>query len=227
MLFRSWRLPVLGATGRQWVDGRSGDGRTQVLVEPNVGEHGPAKGASTKFAVLSLDSSGRQVGKERVVTVQGRFGFDAISNAGNRLFVTENRDVESPGTYRVRMVDLTTGALDPRILSDRAVDSEAYAEAGSGESELMTGAAIARVRNSVRTHWIFTLYDATGKHPFIHALNTEGFALCLDLPSHGQPMQDLVPSWALSATSKILTVSNTKLGKTWSYDIGSSRVTPR
>lgn len=219
-----WRLPTLGPKGRQWIDGRSGDGRTQILVEPDVGEHGPTKRTATKFAVLTLDAKGKQVGRERIITLNGRFGFDALSNAGTRLFVTESRDVEAPGTYRVRMIDLATGTLDPRILSDRPIDSEAYAEAGPDDVELMAGTAIARVRNSVRTHWIFTLYDATGKHPFIHALNTEGFALCLDLPSHGKPIADLASSWTLSASSTTMTVANTKLGKTWSYNIGTSRI---
>ena len=89
----------------------------------------------------------------------------------------------------------------------------------------MYGYAIKRVRNTLRTHWIFTLYDAQGKHPFVHALNTEGWALCVDLPSHGKKTDDLASSWQLSASKDTVYVANGKLGKKWSFPIGATTLT--
>ena len=217
-----WQLPTLGPTGAQWAEGRSGDGRTQILVEPGSNERGPSGKNTTRFAVVRLTTKGQPIGRPRVLTFDGRFGYDAISNAGTRLFVTENRDVEAPGTYRVRMIDLTTGTLDPRILSDRPVNSEAFNASDDPEIELMYGSAMKRVRNPLRTHWIFTLYDAPGKHPFVHALNTEGFALCVDLPKHGKKVSELATSWRLTATSNTVSISNPGLDKAWQFDIGST-----
>lgn len=217
-----WQLPLLGPTGAQWAEGRSGDGRTQILVEPGSDERGPVGKSVTRFAVIKLSTKGKPIGEPRIVTLQGRFGYDAISNAGTRLFVTENRDVEAPGTYRVRMIDLTSGALDPRILSDQPINSEAFNGSDNPEIELMYGSAMKRVRNPLRTHWIFTLYDAPGKHPFVHALNTEGFALCVDLPKHGKKVSELATSWRLTATSKTVSISNPGLEKAWQFDIGTT-----
>jgi hypothetical protein len=217
-----WVIPTLGPVGGQWSEGRSGDGLTQVLVQPGAGERGPST-ASTKFAVVKLSATGKPVGAPRIVEVQGKFGYDAVNNAGTRLFVTENRDVEAPGTYRVRMIDLVSGTLDPRIMSDRAIDSESYATSGE-PAELMYGSAIKRVRPTTPNRWIFTLYDADGKHPFVHALNTGGFALCLDLPKHGRNYTDLALSWDLRTVGDKLMVKNSTLGKSWRYVFDNSRV---
>ena len=221
-----WKLPMLGPVGAQWQEGRSGDGRTQILVEPDSGEQGPTTKKDTRFAVVALSKGGTIVGKPRIIEIAGRFGYDAISNAGTRLFVTENRDVESPGTYRVRMIDVTTGKLDPRVLSDKRIDTEAFETPTTPAEELMYGSAMVRVRNPLRTHWIFTLYDAQGKHPFVHALNTEGYAMCIDLPSHGKKVSELATAWKLRATSTTVTVSNATLAKAWQFDMGTTTLRP-
>jgi hypothetical protein len=217
-----WAIPRLGPPGHQWDDGRSGLGGVQILVEPGAGERGPASKNRTRFGVVKIGANGKPAGSPRVIELVGKFGFDAISNDGARLFVTENRDVESPGTYRVRVVDVATGALDPRIVSEQQINSEAFVDAKPTEQNLMYGYAVKRVRNEVRTHWIFTLYDANGKYPFVHALNTEGWALCVDLPRHGKKTTDLDAFWDLRATKDTVFVANTKLKKAWSFPIGST-----
>jgi hypothetical protein len=217
-----WVIPQLGPPGGEWSDGRSGDGRIQVLVKEGDSERAP-KRTQTSFAIVKISASGRpQKGKPRIITVDGQLGFDAVSNAGTKLFVTENRDVDAPGTYRVRVIDLASGTLDPRVLSDKPINAEALATTTTDES-LMTGYAVKRVRDSLRTHWIFTLYDADGHHPFVHALNTEGWALCVDLPAHGKKTGDLALAWSLQVKdNKTVMVSNSKLGKSWSFAIGST-----
>jgi hypothetical protein len=218
-----WAIPRLGPPGRQWEDGRSGLGGVQILVEPDASERGPASKNRTRFGVVKIDVNGKPVGgAPRVIELAGKFGFDAISNDGSRLFVTENRDVESPGTYRVRVIDVASGALDQRIITEQRINSEAFAEGAPTAENLMYGYAVKRVRNEVRTHWIFTLYDANGKYPFVHALNTEGWALCVDLPRHGKKTADLDPFWDLRATKDTVFVSNAKLKKSWSFPIGST-----
>jgi hypothetical protein len=218
-----WAIPRLGPPGRQWDDGRSGLGSVQILVEPDAGERGPASKTRTRFGVVKIGANGKPIaGVPRVIELAGKFGFDAISNDGSRLFVTENRDVESPGTYRVRVVDVGNGALDPRIISEQRINTEAFVDAKPTAENLMYGYAVKRVRNEVRTHWIFTLYDANGKYPFVHALNTEGWALCVDLPRHGKKTADLDAFWDLRATTDTVFVSNAKLKKAWSFPIGST-----
>jgi hypothetical protein len=220
-----WAIPRLGPPGRQWEDGRSGLGGIQILVEPDAGERGPASKNRTRFGVVRIAANGKPMrGAPRVIELPGKFGFDAISNDGARLFVTENRDVESPGTYRVRVIDVPTGALDPRIVSEQRINSEAFVDAKPTEENLMYGYAVKRVRNEVRPRWIFTLYDANGKYPFVHALNTEGWALCVDLPRHGKKTTDIDAFWDLRATKDEVFVSNSKLNKAWSFPVGSTKL---
>lgn len=85
---------------------------------------------------------------------------------------------------------------------------------------------MARVRTPIHPRWVFTLYDAPGKHPFVHALNTGGFALCIDLPSHGRNINDLALAWKLRATAKTVSVTNDTLGQTWRFDIGATSPRP-
>jgi hypothetical protein len=221
-----WQIPKLGPPGREWAEGRSGLGGVQVLVEPNVGERGPLDKKRTRFAIARIGKNGKPLaGKPRVIQLDGQFGYDAISNAGDRLFVAENRDREAPGTYRVRIVDLRTGELDPRIVSDVPVNSEAFSDGRPTPENLMYGYAVKRVRHPLRTHWIFTLYDANGKYPFVHALNTEGWALCVDLPRHSRKTSDIDAFWDLRATKDTVFVSNSKLNRGWSFPIGTTTLT--
>jgi hypothetical protein len=222
-----WRLPILGPVGNQWVEGRSGDGRTQVLIEKDAGERGSVRPV-TKFAVVKLTKAGKPLPNPKIIELKGQFGYDAVNNAGTVLFLTENRDVEAPGTYRVRMLDLLSGDLSPQVVSEERLNSEAFVEAGARtEAEsLMYGTAIARVRNPLKTRWIFTLYDAPGKRPFVHALNTEGWALCVDLPKHGKDINELAKSWTLAADQSMVTVTNTTLAKAWKFAIGTETLLP-
>ena len=207
-----WARPQLGPAGARWSDGVSVDGRMQVLVQQDAGERGPTTGTTTRFGILT---AGAPI---RTITLTGRFGFDALSRNGRSLFLTENMDAVAPGTYRVRMFDVATGALRPEAVVDRKLDLEALP---SPDEEQMYGYAKARTASPVHPKWIFTLYDATGKHPFVHALNTDGTALCIDLPSHNASAESIEMGWKLKVDTKFLRIENTNLGKAWRVPVGA------
>jgi hypothetical protein len=108
----------------------------------------------------------------REIHLGGDFAFDGISNDGAHLFLIESLSLTQPGHYSVRLYDLRTGRLDPRIVVDKREDSSAA----------MSGTRIAGVFNPTGD-WQFSLYDSEATGAFIHALNLSGgFAWCIDLP---------------------------------------------
>jgi hypothetical protein len=144
--------------------GLSGDRRTLV-----VASYGPYPGTSgsTSFTVLAT----RTLNTVRKIRLQGSWAFDAISPDASRMYLIEYLSVGQTPHYRVRVLDLTTGHLDPKAVVDRR------------ESEVeMRGEPVTR-RASVDGRWAYTLYARPSQPPFIHALDTTGGkAYCIDLP---------------------------------------------
>ena len=145
------------------------DGRTLVLAR--------AGARTTRFALV--DASLRR--SPRIVALPGRFAFDAISPDARRMFVIEQRP---GGHYLVRDYDLLRDELMPGAIVDKAEPDEP-----------MEGRPVARAV-PVAGPWVYTLYRKdTG--PFVHALNTEGFALCIDLPAAARPGPAAAGEWGL------------------------------
>jgi hypothetical protein len=160
-----WALPAVTIKGK--AGGLSADGSALVLFRPDYGR--PA--SETEFQVLRPDLRTR----ERF-ELPGRFGFDAISPDGSRIYLVEYRDPRDPLDYAIRAFDTERG----RLLRGEIVDP-------SEPDERMAGIPVSR-QMSPDGRWAYTLY-AGGHETFIHALDTErATAVCVDL--HGFSPED-------------------------------------
>ncbi|MEA2538382.1 MAG: hypothetical protein QOF11_2616 [Chloroflexota bacterium] len=175
----SWRLPTIGPDPVPV--GLSLDGSTLVLMEADR-PTGAAAGATTRFAVLHTVPL---EGPARILTLEGRFDYDALSPNGSTLFVVEHLDSDTGGRYQVRAVDVASGALDEAVIADkRNVD------------EQMAGYPLAQVRRG--DGLVMTLYQGL-EHPFIHALNSiDRWAVCIDLPTSGSDDASAATDWGLA-----------------------------
>ncbi len=127
--------------------------------------------AHTALAVL--DTTTLRVA--RFIVLPGHFGLDAIDAKGARLYLIEPQPARGPEAYRVRLLDLSTGALDPQAIvakgdTTATMSGVAWTRAWSGDGD-----------------WLFTVYVRAGhRGAFIHALGVDyGIAECIDLPSGG------------------------------------------
>ena len=179
-----WTLPATVIGGAP--DAASADGQTLVLAR--------AGARDSKFALL--DASLR--GTPRTVTLPGRFVFDAIAPDARRMFLIEQR---AGGHYLVRTYDLVRGELVAGAVVDKREPGEP-----------MEGEPVARAVPAAAS-WIYTLYRKPSG-PFVHALNTDGFALCIDLPAAARSGAAVAREWGLvlSPDEATLYAANPALG---------------
>lgn len=166
-----WQLPTV-------VPGTPPEGAT---VAGAVVLTGPADAARSRFAVLTPPYS-----TPELVELPGRFGYDAVSPDGRRLYLIEQLPPAGSEHYQVRAYDVGRRLLEPAVVADK-----------THLDEWMAGHPVSRM-TSADGATVATLYERSGEEPFIHVLNTvEGYALCLDLPAS-----------ASSASSAALTISS-------------------
>jgi len=148
-----------GSTG-----GLSRNGRRLVVYAPDSG--GPAK---TRFLVL--DPKTLRVRSR--VTLNGNFGFDALSPDGSLMYLIQLKGAPNGSglNYDVRALDVDSGRLYPGAIVDRREPDEK-----------MTGIPMTRV-GSADASWAYTLYAKPSAGAFVHALHTTAReAFCIDLP---------------------------------------------
>ncbi|MEO3780921.1 hypothetical protein ABGB16_29775 [Micromonospora sp. B11E3] len=190
-----WRIDT--ATGRasarvtlpgRWVPQTVSAGGTTVALTPegvSVDAAGRPGGREVT-PVLIADVAG----KRQRLELRGNFVPEAFTGDGTGLFVLEWLPARAPDRYRVRVVDLATGAPGP--LSTRA-----KAPVPPGAEEEMRGDGRQAVLAPDRST-LYTLYThqpghrhtrdlVSGRpgnaHAFVHTLNlTERWAYCVDLP---------------------------------------------
>jgi hypothetical protein len=178
-------------------DAATADGRTLVLARAGARE--------TRFALV--DASGRP---PRTVTLRGRFAFDAVANDASRMFLIQPRP---GGHYLVRNYDLVRDELMPGAVVDKL----------EGEWQ-MEGEPVARAVPAAAP-WVYTLYTKD-EGPFVHALNTEGFALCIDLPAAARSGPVTAREWglALAPGDGVLYAANPALGLVVAIDAREGRI---
>ena len=144
--------------------GLSGDRRTLVIAS-----YGPYPGTTGSTSFVALRT--RTLRTARTIHLPGSWAFDAISPDASRMYLIEYLSVGQTPHYRVRLLDLTTGRLDPTVVVDRR------------EQEVdMRGQPVTR-KTSLDGRWAYTLYARPGQPPFVHALDTvDAKAYCIDLP---------------------------------------------
>jgi outer membrane protein assembly factor BamB len=179
-----WTLPATVIGGAP--DAATADGRTLVLAR--------AGARATRFALV--DASLRRA--PRTITLPGRFAFDAIAPDARRMFLIEPRP---GGHYLVRNYDLVRDELMPGAVIDKL----------EGEWQ-MEGQPVARAVPGA-SEWVYTLYRKD-EGPFVHALNTEGFAMCIDLPAAARSGPGAAGEWGLvlAPGDRTLYASNPALG---------------
>ena len=175
----SWDYPepVAGAP----LEGISWDGSRVVLV---------ATDDQSRFvAVPTTEPRARPV----VVHPAGDFTFDAVSHDGRRLLLVEHGGA-GRRTYRIRAVDLPSGAMQAAPVVDKT------------ETKAMVGVPVAR---ATTVDFVYTVYEPTAAPPFVHALDAGGtYALCLDLPAERDPAAR--GAWrAATRGPAAVTISNT------------------
>jgi len=141
--------------------------------------------------LVVLDTAFAQAPKR--VELVGNFAFDAVSNNGASLYLIETLPRDSASTpglgYKVRLYDLTTGALQPGVVVDKTAIAETMS--GTRHSSII----------STDGQWVYSLYLNQAKGPFIHMLNLDGrFAICVFLPTTGKEDFEKQLLWSLAQT---------------------------
>ncbi len=147
----------------------------------------------TETTIVVADPSGAR--SPRSLELRGNFEPEAFSADGAFLFVLQYLPAEAPERYRVRRVEVSTGAVTPLLSRDKSVVPPGAEEEMRGEGRQ---AVLAPDRGR-----LYTLYLHQGEHQhtrdllpgrhspdghpvhaFVHVLSlTEGWAYCLDLPA--------------------------------------------
>lgn len=152
----------------------------------------------SRFAVVDTTSTE----PPRLITLDGNFWFDAISNDGGALYLIERPSTTDPAFYQVRLYDLTKGELAPKVIADKT------------SAEIMSGYRQSSIA-SPDGSWLYSLYRRHSTGPFIHALNlTDRFAVCIDLPSEwiADGEKELLWRLAMAPDGKTLYAVNAAMG---------------
>ncbi|MEU8243857.1 hypothetical protein AB0C07_36855 [Actinoplanes missouriensis] len=204
--------PVTGASLRELDHGGgwtprtiSADGRMCALTSPPADQFSPI--------LLSTPDGPRKY------RLPGVIEPDALSTDGTVLFVLEWLPATAPDHYRVRLLDLATGAMHPLNTRDKT-------PVPAGAEEEMRGEGRQAVLSADRT-MLFTLYThqpghahtrdlLSGRpgnaHAFVHVLHlSDRWAYCLDLP---HPFgEGPAAAHAVAADGKHIVVADLASGK--------------
>jgi hypothetical protein len=160
-LYGSWGIPAIALDGTN--GGLSRDGHTLILGSTNFGP-------SSDFLVLDA----RTLNTTDSFSLNGLFGFDALSPDGTTVYLIHTLSLANADRYVVRAYDLRTHKLLPGRIADR-----------TQKSWVMQGYPETRA-TSADGRWQYTLYQNPGGYPFVHALDTvDGVAHCIGLPFTG------------------------------------------
>jgi len=177
---RGQLAPRVVASGGQFVALATGPAGGDVAYRP-VGRE--------KTTIVIADHSGERQRLELVGCVEP----EAFAPGGEWLYVLDYLPPEDPERYRVRRVDLASGAYGALSTRDKQLIPAGYEEEMRGEGRQAVYAG--------QRQFLFTLYThqpdhehtrdllaaRAGKpdvHAFVHSLNTAlGFAYCIDLPA--------------------------------------------
>ena len=168
----------------------STDGRRLALTPPDAAAPLYRPGGARRSPMLIVDRDGQQ--QRRRLDLTGNYQPDAFAQDGGALVVLDWLPPAAPDRYRVRMVDLATGA--PGALLTR---NKVPVPPGA-EEEMRAQGREAVYSPDLQT--LYTLYThqpdhrhtrdlLAGRGPdpapaFVHTLNLEiGWAYCLDLPA--------------------------------------------
>ncbi|MFC6019175.1 YncE family protein [Plantactinospora solaniradicis] len=230
----SHRLPdgaaVAGGTltGTLAVRATSADGALVALANDAGPGHTPYRpGPRERTTIVVADGAGQR----RRLELPGNLEPEAFDATGSALFVLDYLPPTAPDRYRVRVVDLASGQVQPLLTRVKAV-------VPGGAEEEMRGEGRQAVYDSRRKR-LFTLYthqpdhvhtrdriaavtdpngagareDAPHVHAFVHTLDlNERWAFCVDLPAPFGERAAIGHTIALSRDGSRLHVADTGSG---------------
>ncbi|MEE6311172.1 hypothetical protein V1634_30505 [Plantactinospora veratri] len=186
-------------TGALAVRTTSSDGGLVALADDAGPGHTPYRpGPRERTTIVVADGAGQR----RRLELPGNLEPEAFDTSNRALFVLDYLPPTAPERYRVRVVDLASGRVEPLLTRVKAV-------VPGGAEEEMRGEGRQAVYDRQRNR-LFTLYthqpdhvhtrdriaatadpngagardDAPHVHAFVHTLDlTERWAFCVDLPA--------------------------------------------
>jgi DNA-binding beta-propeller fold protein YncE len=179
-----------------------------------------------------------RTGVRRRLDLPGNYEPDAIRTDGAGLFVLDWLPAKAPDRYRVRMVDLATGAPGPLYTRDKVPVPAGAEEEMRGEGRQAVFAPGAQTLYTLYTHQPDHVHTrdllaggrSTEVHAFVHTLDLQiGWAYCLDLPEpfgHGPAEGHTI---AISPDGRRLFVADRTSGRlavASTEDLTVSRVVP-
>jgi hypothetical protein len=177
-LVGTWGVPMVANDGTS--GGLTRDGRLLVLAEWKPPRVYSALRPRSRFTLVSTKS----LRVWRRITLPGDFTYDALSPGGGILYLIQHVSSSDATSYRVRAYDIAAQRLLPRVIADRR-------QAGW----VMHGSPVTRT-TTPDGRWVYTLYQAPGGFPFVHALDAaRRTAICIGIPWRGK--QDILPSTRL------------------------------
>jgi len=186
--------------------------------------HAPAARPAprTRTTILVITNAG-----QREYELSGTVEPDAFTQDGAGLFVLEWFPATAPERYRVRRLDLTTGALEPLLTRDKSPVPPGAEEEMRGDGRQAVLSPDRQLLYTLYTHQPGHLHTRDllaghggGVHAFVHVLHlAQGWAYCLDLPhpfgtgpADGQAV-------AVSADGRRLAVADTAAGSVAYADV--------
>jgi len=203
--------------------GLSPNGRWLVLVGPS--------GATSTFAVIDTALLKLAAAAE----VPGAFTYDAISDDGSSLYLTERIGPDTARTlglnaaysYRVRVYDVPSAKLSETLVVDVKLASQTTENnAATRLDGIMNGIYQSSVP-SRDGQWNFSFYYNPARGPFIHVLhlNSRNAFCILDLPIvPGGYEKRLAWSLALAPSGTTLYAANGALGMVSAIDATTLKV---
>jgi len=185
----SYGVAMPGSLGARVV---SPGGAAVALTSGSAEADTPFRPTGRNTTTIVIAGSG---GERTRLTLPGCVEPEAFGTADQLLYVLDYLPPTKPDRYRVRLVDLATGQMQPLFTRDKKVIPP-------GAEEEMRGQGRQAVYASGH-HLLFTLYthqpdhqhtrdllnsgaraDAPHVHAFVHTLALDGqFAYCIDLPA--------------------------------------------
>ncbi|WP_214110347.1 hypothetical protein [Acrocarpospora catenulata] len=178
------RTPVPGGAAVRTV---SPSGLRVVLADPAPADPYGAGGRTTTRLVVADPTGARPA---RTYKLDGNYQPDAFSTADSHLFLVDYLPAGHPEGYRVRVLDLATGAVGPVLTRLKQAVPEGAEEIMRGDGRLGVPSPEGDRLYTLYTHQPNHLHTrdlvagrSTGVHAFVHVLSlTEHWAYCLDLP---------------------------------------------
>jgi hypothetical protein len=169
----------------------SRDGTLVALADPTPAGGSPYRPAGRERTTIVVAGA---AGQRNRLELAGNLEPEAFDTSGSYLYILDYLPPAAPDRYRVRTVEIATGAVEPLYTRDKQ-------PVPSGAEEEMRGEGRAAVFDGIR-NLLFTLYThqpehlhtrnlIAGVHPgaqqvhaFVHTLSLDTrWAFCVDLPA--------------------------------------------